>query len=122
MTGAEHGIDFVVFHAGGWRFAIEARHVAGIMACPAARPEEAVVLAPVGGAAVRLLDLVDGRMLLIEEPVGTRRVAAADIRPLPEPIAARMERPEIKALLWDEDGLVVVADPSRMCEPTQPQS
>lgn len=113
MTADEPSLDLVVFRAGGSRFAVEARHVAGMRAGTATCPDGAVVLAPVGQSPMRLLDLVQGAVLVAEEPVAALRVAAAAIHPLPAPIAARIEKPEVRALLWDEDGLIVVADASR---------
>jgi hypothetical protein len=103
-------LDLVVFYAGGSRFAVEARHVVSIRADAAGQPDH--VLAPPGGSLTRVLDLVQGGALLVEEPVSACRLPAQAIFPLPALMSARMHRPEIKALGWDEGGAIIIADPA----------
>jgi hypothetical protein len=114
VTAEGRKAAFVVFQAGGLRFAVEARHVAGMRAAAGCGSEGVLRLAGGESAPARLLELDDGRMLAAEEPVASWLVALAEVRPLPGVIAALIRRPEIRALLWDEAGPIVVVDVNRL--------
>ena len=62
-------------------------------------------------AAKRVLTMLqDGtpRNFLVEEPVITIAVPFSAIHPLPPLISARMTNPAIRALMWDDQGLVIL--------------
>jgi len=116
-------LPVVVFHSGGWRIALEGRHVAAMRPDGAGDDgtgrdvEELLGLPAVGDASHRrrLLIRRDGATfsLRVCEPVEFTSFDCATIRPLPPLIAARIVRPAVRALQVDGAGLTLLIDPTR---------
>jgi len=107
-------LDVVSFAAGGFRFAVQACQVRGMLAegAPGAIAAEALIgLAPPAGAPRRLL-VVGGRGACVEvgEPVELEALPAASLFPLPPPVAARISLSGIKGVAVISSGIVLIVD------------
>ena len=112
MTVRDGTLAMVAFRAGGLRFAVEASSVVAMLT----DADNTVAFATLIGLeparsvtrtlAVRQQEAI--RRIVVEEPVTTIDVPFHAIRPLPPLVAARLTRPCIRALMWDEDGLVIL--------------
>ena len=113
MTPPMVPVSMVGFRSGGIRFAIEAANVEAML--PSSRGASSFAslmdLAPAPDAALRVLSVRMGetsRPLTVEEPVATIELDGEAVRPLPALMAARIRIPHIRALTWDDQGLVIL--------------
>lgn len=111
-------LELVSFQAGGFRFAVEARHVRAMHgeAPPGAVTAEDQLGLPASDGGQRRWLRLDGCVLGVSEPVQLLALGPADIHPLPPLVAARLWTPPssalgIRALAFDAAGgmAVVVA-------------
>ena len=112
MTFRQDTLDMVEFRAGGLRFAIETSVVMGMLA----HATDAIIFAEVMGLQVepgpnRVLVMRQGQKVfsvVVDEPITPRSVPFQDIIPVPVLMTARLNKSCIRALLWDEAGLVIL--------------
>jgi hypothetical protein len=103
----------VFFGAGGIRFAVEASQVVGMLPASSIPTSFAHLMgmAPVESKnrvlALRVGDTVQS--FLVEEPVVTRNVSYESIYPLPKLMSSRISLPHIRALMWEEGVLTILA-------------
>lgn len=112
MNIQQDTLDMVEFRAGGLRFAIETPAVLGMLA----QAPDAISFAKVMGVEAqpgptRVLALRQGQKVcpvVVEEPVSTRSIPIQSVSPVPPLMMARLNKACIRALLWDDSGLVIL--------------
>lgn len=129
-------LELVLFHAAGRRWAVEARQVAALI--PLDQGEgagdqgegEGETSRPVPPFAAHLglesdspefprrglaLRRAGGTLLLgVEEPVRLVSWPGSAIHPLPPLLERSSTLPALRALGWDREGIVLIADPNRL--------
>ncbi len=114
-TGATDAVLAVVsFDAGGFRFAVEAAQVRGMV--PEGEGGAGIAVEPLLGLPPEArpprhrLDLAGGGCVEVSGPVGLDSLPAAAIFPLPPLVAARMALAGIRAVALMPPGPVLVVD------------
>ncbi|WP_156876847.1 hypothetical protein [Paludibacterium yongneupense] len=107
----------VSFTAGGFRFAMEARHVRGMSRTTEEGDADAgrlIGLPEVAGER-RILHIgVEGRRVAVGGPVELSALPASRIFALPPLLAARLSLRGVRALALHDDGAVFIVDPASL--------
>ncbi|MBF0095010.1 MAG: hypothetical protein HQL34_10755, partial [Alphaproteobacteria bacterium] len=109
-------LDSVVFQAGGFRIAAEARHVQGMREGTGEAPVENLIgLDLTRGAGRRILIVkvrsgTDGVEITVSEPVSLVPLPVGHIFPLPPMVAARLSLKGVRAIALDDAGPILLID------------
>lgn len=107
-------LNVVCFHAGEWRFAMEARLVRSMgavkaeNASEAAETIEALLGLPPRPSSIRRILWIGDTSIEVSEPVEQMSLAAGCLYPLPELVAARISLPGIRAIAFTPCGAILI--------------